>query len=258
MKIVALANSHGLYKEEIPECDVLVHAGNICNGESPIADFNTFCTWLQSNEGKFKHVLYVPGNWDYLIYKELKRSVETLSLFNATVLLDRSIELNGVVFYGCPWGPITAKGAFTCLGTDHDKFKFPEKLDVLITHHNPYFILDSVRRSCETYYMGGKQHNTTYYYAHEGFYAIKEGVKELKHPPKIHIFGHIGPEEGEKWTIKENGIRFCNVSLTNPKNTLTHHPRVIEYEKEEVSPGFDYLNQSWLDTVPKLLRLNKE
>lgn len=100
MKIISISDSHTYHRQlEIPDGDVLIHAGDITfKGEIDVLiDFNN---WLGEQKSKFSHILCIAGNHD-IIY-ETKNAYARSLITNGTYLQDSSIVIDGIKFYGSP------------------------------------------------------------------------------------------------------------------------------------------------------------
>jgi 3',5'-cyclic AMP phosphodiesterase CpdA len=64
MRLVAISDTHGLHNriDDLPDGDVLVHAGDIMNSGYDPEDIRSFNRWL--GENPFKHRVVCAGNHD--------------------------------------------------------------------------------------------------------------------------------------------------------------------------------------------------
>jgi Icc-related predicted phosphoesterase len=206
MKIVALADLHGWLPSNIPECDVLVIAGDIC----PYQDHSywyqknwlagNFNDWLKAQPAR--NIVGVAGNHDIIFEEHLKGS--TLPKLEWDYLCDSCVIIDHVKFYGHPWTKEFCEWAFNKKEWDlvEKDEMIPDDTNVLVTHGPPYGILDTTRSVMEMKdgriqreYLGSK--------------SLKKRVNELKEL-KLHIFGHIHLGYG---MIKPNDTTFINASL---------------------------------------------
>ncbi|OIO72826.1 MAG: hypothetical protein AUJ85_09350 [Elusimicrobia bacterium CG1_02_37_114] len=203
MRLVCFSDIHADYGFSLPEGDVLIFAGDF-SGYSTELDVIVFNNLLKNLN--FKHKIIVAGNHEL----QIENNPYCLGLFTGcTYLQDKTIEIDGVKFYGSPWSLPFNNWAFN---KSEDKLKIifdniPEGIDVLITHHPPYGILD--------YTPDG---------VHHGSISLLERIKMIK--PKVHIFGNIHFCGGLK--IEWCGIDFYNVSLLNEAYNLINKPTVID------------------------------
>jgi len=202
---------------EVPEGDVLIHAGDFTNIGQPqdVKDFSDFLGKLPH-----KHKIVIAGNHDlsldegsfdetYLRFAPKfgeKCTVEYAQslLTNCTYLKDTSVEVEGFVIYGSPWQPEFLGWAFNLpRGTELEaKWKMiPDQVDILVTHGPPIGHGDLCNG-------GGRA----------GCVDLLLAVQKRK--PRYHVFGHI--HEGYGITTDGQTI-FVNASNCNAgydKNNL--------------------------------------
>jgi hypothetical protein len=135
--------------------------------------------------------IVVPGNHEFFLARD--RSRRSL-LSNATVLINESIEFDGLRIWGSPITPL-ANSAFG-VNSDEDRRRLyaqtPKDTDVLITHGPAYGILDSV--------PGSGLHSG----CRELFYAV------MRIKPKLHVFGHA---HGAYGIFQTHATTFVNAAL---------------------------------------------
>lgn len=175
MKFVLISDSHGYHHrgyKALPECDVLVHAGDFSlRGERPeVADF---VTWLL--EQPAKEIVVIPGNHDLDIEN-------WRDLFEGTrihFLLNSEVTIGGLKIYGSPWTPWFMDWAYNFPKEDDGSAaiaewaKIPDDVDVLITHGPPHGILDVNRDGLPC-----------------GCPHLQERISRLQNL-RLHVFGHI-------------------------------------------------------------------
>lgn len=174
MKIVFISDTHGAHERvDLPDADVLVHCGDFTNlGRSEeIAVFNE---WLGRQNHDVKIV--VPGNHDLAFQSKLIRSKQLLSQADH-VLVDESVVISGIKFFGSPRTPQFGNWAFMYDRSNPPWKVIPADTDVLITHGPAYDILDQA--------SGGRRC---------GCEALTKAVERIK--PKVHAFGHIHESRG--------------------------------------------------------------
>src|SRR5271168_484205 len=96
--LVILSDTHLLHNAvEVPDGDLLIHAGDFSmfsKSANAITDFNT---WL--GELPHRHKIVVPGNHEFFLESDpSRRSL----LSNATVLINEGIEIQGLRIWGSP------------------------------------------------------------------------------------------------------------------------------------------------------------
>ena len=147
MKIACISDMHGHLPETIPECDVLVIAGDICPAVAGHEyEFQkdwlhgVFNPWVSHFEATGAIALFVAGNhdWAFEVDSSLRIGLE------GSYLQDEVEDYAGIRFYGHPWTPSFCGWAFNS-GTEALKrhsAQIPMDTDVLITHGPPLRILD--------------------------------------------------------------------------------------------------------------------
>ncbi|OUD16223.1 metallophosphatase domain-containing protein [Thioflexithrix psekupsensis] len=191
MKIVVISDTHSQHHAlNIPDADILIHAGDFSWGKkdlSDVIDFNSFLEKLPH-----RHKLVVAGNHDFAFARTPKKARECLSA--AIYLQDNLVEIDGLKIYGSPWQPAFLNGAFNLEIIEDLAEKWaaiPSGIDILITHTPPYGIGDIIR--------SGK---------HVGCRALSKAIDRIV--PKYHIFGHIHESFG---TTQLKDTTFINASI---------------------------------------------
>jgi len=202
MRIVAISDTHTKHKSiDPPEGDVLVHSGDFClsGKQSEVVSFNK---WLGKIENRYSKIIVVPGNHDIVLHTMLQRGNDPKSLFsNATLLIDESVEVDGIKFWGAPWTPTFFDWAFMLDRGEQigSKWKLiPDDTDVLVTHGPPHGILDE----CPHIHFNSM--------INVGCEELMKAVNKIK--PAAHIFGHI--HEGAGSLVKDK-THFVNASVCN-------------------------------------------
>lgn len=191
MKLVLMSDTHELHDQvQVPDGDVLVHAGDFTMvGE--IKAIKSFNDWLGKQPHPIKIV--IPGNHDKLFEKneQLCRSLIT----NARVLIDESVFVQGLRFYGMPWTPTFGYGwAYNANSQlmGQKVSAIPDDTDVLISHGPPKHVLDQ-----------------TYNGDHAGSPALLHDLSARLHP-KVVVFGHI--HEGYGRCADMFNASICNLA----------------------------------------------
>ncbi len=202
MRIVAISDTHGQHRRiSIPDGDILVVAGDWTYGEQ-ISSLNVFFRGLPH-----KHKVLIAGNHDFILERHPEAAGE---LKDCLYLMDSSVTVMGLKFYGSPWQPRFFDWAFNL---DRPELKtvwakIPSDTDILITHGPPYGILD----------VNNERH-------HCGCHELAERLKTVR--PKLHIFGHI--HEGYGWK-EVNGTLYVNASICNVRNVPHKEAVIIDYD----------------------------
>jgi len=183
MKICCIADTHQLHHLlDIPECDVLVCAGDY--DLSVEWDMDRLNYWFGTLKDKVGKIVFIAGNHDFALQKSNSILIEHV-FTNAIYLEDSSVTIDGVKFYGTPWCPMFHSWAFM---ETHDflkenREKIPEDTDVLISHCPPFGIMDHVKRA------NGDSGQS------QGCASLRNRIKLIK--PKLSVFGHIHEGRGQ-------------------------------------------------------------
>lgn len=209
MRIVAVADTH-LYTHDliVPEGDVLVHAGDMCQGGT-LDELMSVVEWLAALPHRHKVIIAGNHDWSFVESESHARAL----VAGMHYLQDQAVELEGVRFYGSPWQPEYGGWAFNLPRGPHIAERWqliPPGLDVLITHGPP-----------------------------EGFgdrtpIAGRAGCADLRRrvdlvAPRLHLFGHIH-QDGGVWT--HGATTFANVTTWECERGAT----VIDLDATGVHP----------------------
>lgn len=220
MKIVAISDTHNQHnKLIIPECDLLIHAGD-WTGQGKKSEVVNFTKWL-NKQNQCKEIIIVPGNHELYFERELPGSKLWLieECPRAKLLIDEGCEIDKVKIWGSPVQPWFHDWAWN---RDTHSIQphwnaIPDDINILITHGPPYGILD------QTTYADGSIRPE-----HLGCSQLMERIKIVK--PDLHFFGHIHYPGGRAASVF--GTTFYNASICDemyvPSNPLT----IVEYTKD--------------------------
>lgn len=207
MKICAMSDLHGFLPKSLPECDIILLAGDIC----PLSKAKRQLFWMEYQFKKWlidvgKPVFACAGNHDW----PLAENREKIESFNLpwTYLQDEFVEYEGLKIYGTPWQRRFYDWAFNL--EEHQLMGkwnlIPDDVDILICHSPPKYYGD----------MGSN-----------GFFLGSESltwrIQEIS--PKLVVFGHIHEGRGQ-WQFK--GTTLANVTMLDGKYRQVHSPFVIE------------------------------
>lgn len=208
-RLVFLSDTHGLHNQvEVPDGDVLIHAGDFLNRGTIYQELVSFTNWWNKQPHKIK--ILVAGNHDILV-QERPDILKNL-LYGTEYLQDSGTQYLGLRFWGSPYTPNFFPEQWAFNRERGAKIKshwnlIPEDTDILITHGPPYGILDQIKPNSE----------------HLGCEELWKAVIRIK--PKICCFGHIHGGAGET----EIAItHFINASQVNDKYKVVHKPIVID------------------------------
>ena len=217
MRLAVISDTHGREGWEIPECDVLIHCGDITAGGS-LEETSKFASALRLSlilASRNPRVIAVPGNHDGCFQAfpdEMRRIMKANSI---DLLIDEGVEIDGKTFWGSPWTPTFMEWHF--MGSEDElaekAFKpMPRELDVLITHGPKYGTLDRL----------GKRWGGTSGWQYSSLRrAIIE--RDIKH----HFFGHIHNEGGMS-VVTGDGMTSYNVAACDEAYNLVRSCRVLD------------------------------
>lgn len=207
MKVVAISDIHG-FLPEIPPCDLLLVAGDVCPVWNHRAGFQLqwllrdFSNWLESVPAR--KVIGVWGNHDR-IAEDSPRLVKGVPW---TCLADELVEWEGLRIYGLPWQLRFFDWAFNLDAPElAEKYNAIPDCDIIISHGPPYGYGDFVPRDGERV----------------GCPAFTEAIDRIQ--PKLAVFGHIHCDPGA-WT--RGDTKLANVSLLDDAYRVTRGPAVFD------------------------------
>ena len=208
MRIVAMSDTHDRIPPSIPDGDVLVHAGDATNAGTA-REVAEFAMWFNDLPHPYK--VFVPGNHDFLFEKDPDRARRLMA--GTHVLMDKSVTIDDLVFYGSPY--TIRYGGWAFMESEADQAArfnvLPRNsVDVLVTHGPPQGILD---RTDDGNHAGSK--------------ALESAVVETIHPA-VHVFGHIHESRGtHELLFGWHRFRFYNVACDDFSEWL-REPVVID------------------------------
>ena len=205
MVLVLFGDTHELHREvEVPAGDILICVGDFTMFSKNLSAIEDFNEWL--GELPHRHKLVVPGNHEFF----LESNPERRSLLdNANVLIDESVEIEGLNIHGSPMTPLYGAAFGKSSQTDRERHwsKVPNNTHVLITHGPPFGILDLSPDQTER--MGDPE--------------LRNRVRALA-SLKLHAFGHV---HGANGAVDQDGVTFANVALMGQLGDLVHGPTVL-------------------------------
>ncbi len=211
MKVCCLSDIHG-FLPKVPECDLLILAGDYCptsNINKQFAWFNKFfAPWLERQTAK---VIGVAGNHDWIFEKR----PESVPEMNWTYLQDSRVTWNGFNFWGSPWQARFWDWAFNADEEfmEHKWSLIPDDTDILILHGPPHGYGD--------FSPFGK--------VHTGSPSLTKRILEVK--PQLVVAGHIHSGYG-RYQLEETTI--INAAYVDENYHAAYEPIVLELEKKEM------------------------
>lgn len=177
-RIVCLSDTHGSHRDiEIPDGDVLIHAGDFCN-YGTLGEVAEFAGWFERQPHPHKAV--VAGNHDWPLEVSRAMAEEVLLGYSDNIhyLQDSGVEVLGLSVYGTPWQPAFNGWAFNLprhgVELRRKMEQIPKGLDILVTHSAPYGTLD---------YPPPDREKSL------GCERLAEALVTRR--PRLHVFGHI-------------------------------------------------------------------
>lgn len=224
LKIVAISDLHG-HLPNIPECDLLLIAGDLCPAKDHTISFQEY--WLDSDfrywlrDVPSRKTIYIAGNHDFIFENAPHRVPKNL---RATYLQDSGTEFEGIKIWGTPWQPVFHWWAFNAEEVDLKKkwALIPDDTDILVVHGPPHGFHDLVPRRInpknETEWPAGE---------HCGSPSLLERINEIN--PKLVVCGHIHRGRGVRtW----GDTTIANVTVVNEAYKLVYEPWVYEWKDD--------------------------
>ncbi|CAL6016950.1 Calcineurin-like_phosphoesterase [Hexamita inflata] len=173
---------HNKLDGELYNGDILVHTGDLTNGENDPSDLTpikVFLDWFQQQPYKYK--IFIGGNHDFAMRNDEKFALLLKQYPSVNYLCSSSVSVTlknqTLKFYGIPF--VTYLKGWTFY-VPNEKLQQTansiEPCDILLTHDVPYHSKSLLQR-----------------------------VNEIK--PKIHAFGHMHEHAG---VIVKDGVTFIN------------------------------------------------
>jgi Icc-related predicted phosphoesterase len=211
VRVAAISDLHG-FLPEIPPCNVLLIAGDVCPVEDHEVAFQR--SWL---EGPFSRwlggldagaVVGIGGNHDFVA----EADPDLMHGLPWTYLYDESAEVAGLRVHGSPWTPPFMEWAFMMEEDDlPDVWALvPNDVDVLVTHGPP--------RGYGDLAVHGR---------HVGSETLLVRLGELE-SLRLHVFGHIHEAGGSRDEL--GGATLANVSYVDFDYRPTHPAAVFELD----------------------------
>lgn len=230
MRIVCISDTHGLHpmmSQDLPEGDVLIHAGDCTNVGKP-KEVEEFVHWFQNIKG-FDTKIFIAGNHDFAFEKvkyphhkgdfdwyynlmndENLSQSDVVYLEDSEFVIDSSEFSRPIKFYGSPWQPEFFNWAFNLprQGSELEKYwnMIPDDTDVLITHGPPQDIRDFTPQNLPV-----------------GCELLRFRVEQVK--PLLHVFGHI---HGAYGAVYKSETLFVNASICTERYVPSNKPIIVD------------------------------
>lgn len=201
MKVVALSDMHGMLYDSVPECDLLLIAGDVTphwNHHFELQKLwltSDFKEWLERQPAK--HIVGTAGNHDWALQKN-----GVGSSLPWHYLKDSYVVLDGVKIHGSPYSRTWGSWAFQLPDNELiDKWNMiHSNVDILMVHGPAYAHRDNA----------GPRFLTPGDDPHVGSKTLLEKLANNSFPKLKHfIFGHTHDGYGEHDSL---GIHFVNSS----------------------------------------------
>lgn len=216
MRVATTSDLHGMLPESIPECDILIIAGDLCPDFRRDGEHYQQAKWLRLvftnwlRDLPARKVIVIAGNHDFIWEYEWEKHKVMRRNDAFEYLEDSSTVFEGLTIHGSPWVPNLPGWAFFAEeAVIYNKLqKIPANVDVLVTHGPPFGILDRATRRVDA-----------------GSRSLRELVLDRK--PKLHVFGHIHEAYGD---VKMNGVQFANVARCTEVYKPTNEIKVFDLD----------------------------
>ena len=190
MRIVAVSDLHGWLPPQIPACDLLIIAGDVCP-DVPGTGFRDRLVEAAEHQARWLREQFTPwverqpatdivmcwGNHDYV-----GEAPDLVPSMPVQLLTDAETHVQGWRLYATPWTSFMPDvWAFDVPRTELDYYmrRIPDGIDILVTHGPPFGVLDRV----QTGVLAGSQ-------------ALLEAAARVR--PRVHVFGHIHECRGQR------------------------------------------------------------
>ncbi len=207
MRVCCIADLHGRLPDDVPECDLLVVAGDVqADSRADNERFlrRDFPNWLERQPART--IVGIAGNHDFVArnWPSIFRSFPWVYLDND------GATAAGLKFWGSAWTPRFGPWAFM----DEDEnlaeawARIPDDVDVLVTHGPAYGFLDRTADG-----------------ARAGSITLRRRLLELA-ALKLHVCGHIHDAYGTD--VISTGAVVVNASLVNERYEMVNTPIAVE------------------------------
>ena len=198
LTIACLSDTHALHDEvTVPPSDIVIVAGDFTMFDRDPAVVESFNRFLGNLNTKHKPIVTF-GNHEFGFEADpARRNL----LSNATVLVNESVSIEGLKFWGSPGTTLTS-GAFGMADPNERKVLFeliPRDTDVVITHGPP---------AIEGHPFGDP--------------VLLRRILEIA--PLMHVFGHEHTGYG---TSTIAGTLFANCALLGTGGAIAHPPVMV-------------------------------
>ncbi len=209
MKIVMISDVHNLWdKIVIPECDLLISAGDYSSrGHRDVVE--GFHTWMSRTPAKYK--ISVQGNHELWVEKNFNEAKDLVYSIDPSIhfIQEGRVEIEDKVIWGSAITPTFFNWAWNRNRGEQIRKHWdliPDDTNILITHGQPYGILDVIKGD------------------NVGCEELLAKVNKLDNL-ELHVFGHIHYSSGER---KIGNTHYVNASICGENYKVKNPIRVIE------------------------------
>ena len=211
MRVALLADLHG-HLPEVPECDLLLLAGDLCpavdHGPARQGEWlgGAFRAWLEAAPAR--EIVGIAGNHDFVFERQPELVPSDLPW---TYLQDAATEVAGLKIWGSPWTPWFFDWAFNAPKEAGEEFlakhyaAIPDGTDVLLIHGPPRGYGDRTAAGVDA-----------------GSTALLDAVDRVA--PKLCVYGHIHEGRGQ-WTRRATTL--VNAAAVDTLYELLPSPAVV-------------------------------
>jgi Icc-related predicted phosphoesterase len=224
IRVCATSDLHG-HLPDIPPCDVLILAGDLCPSSNHKSMFQSiwmrgpFKDWLEKTyeESGCYEIIGICGNHDFLglDYPDILYDLPW------NYLCDEAYISHGLRVWGCPHTKTFFEWAFMMdpeeLAKHH--IAIPQDTDIVVTHGMPYGFGDGVTRRK----MVNRKPNE--WLDHTGSPALTDWI--VANQPKLVVGGHIHCSQS---TRRLGETVIANVSYVNEKYQPCYPPQIFDIE----------------------------
>lgn len=243
MRLVHISDTHGFHNElTIPECDVLVHSGDLSYRVGTLEELVSFLIWFEKQPARKK--IFVGGNHDLFLDKnesvkhrnagnvygqmmamqQYNDAMELIKAYDVKYLCDKDYVFEGVKFYGSPYSPSFHRERWAFNADRGDEIRsiwgrIPKDTNVLITHTPIYGVFDDLKE----YRRDGED-------PYAGCADLRAMIKMKLHRVKLHCSGHIHDNHGVAIHKVSNSRRvmFSNGAVVSNKGEIVNkNPLII-------------------------------
>ncbi|KAG1169846.1 hypothetical protein G6F70_008095 [Rhizopus microsporus] len=229
IRFICISDTHGKTKFEIPDGDVLIHAGDITK-HSRMTEFTETIEWLGSLPHKIK--IITGGNHDHYLddtfnYTKHKQTILALMEKHGLTYLEHEsyqlpAEFGSLCLFVSPYAPIHLGGAFMLTDMSEIWNTIPDSVDILVTHTPPF----------------GYQDKVTRYDRHVGCQYLMDKIKQTK--PRVCIFGHIHESYG--YTLDENTAKQDKITTQKAYIRYNQKQPTLTFQQDN---GTTYMDFPW-------------